>query len=129
MPGEDWHGEYFNNRMLAGAPVLLRDDPEIRFDWGEGSPDASVSADNFSVRWTRSLDLKGGTYRFHVRIYGGVRLFVDGQMVVNQWHDADDKLYQVDLPLEPGSHVLRLEYYDYTGPAAVELWWVGLSES
>ncbi len=126
--GAGWRGEYFNNRALAGAPVLVRMDPDINYDWGDGSPAPGIAQDNFSVRWTHSLDLSADTYRFYVHIYGGVRLFVDDQLLVNQWHDADNQLYQADCTLTAGPHVVRLEYYDYTGPAAVQLTWRALSQ-
>src|SRR5919202_2777710 len=48
-----WTGVYFANTTLTKPPVFVRDDPEINFDWGTGSPNPSVPADNFSVRWKR----------------------------------------------------------------------------
>ena len=52
----NWHGEYFNNRWLSGTPAFVRDDTNIAFNWGYGSPWLLVS-DNFSVRWTRTSTL------------------------------------------------------------------------
>jgi len=49
-----WTGLYFNNPNLSGSPALVRQDSEINFDWGTGSPDPSIPTDNFSVRWSRS---------------------------------------------------------------------------
>jgi hypothetical protein len=48
--GATWQAEYFDNRNLEGWPVLTRGDGAIDFDWGTGSPDPAVPADNFSVR-------------------------------------------------------------------------------
>src|SRR5690606_20532725 len=44
-----WRGEYFNNLGLTGTPTLVRQDRAIDFDWGTGSPDPSITADNFSA--------------------------------------------------------------------------------
>jgi len=45
----NWRGEYFNNMGLSGAPSLVRDDAEINFDWGSGSPaPGAIGSDRFS---------------------------------------------------------------------------------
>ena len=54
----DWLGEYFSNIDFQGTPVLVRNDPAINFNWGSGSPDPLVPADNFSARWTRTLNFE-----------------------------------------------------------------------
>jgi len=59
-PGGAWQGEYFGNPDLNGQPALVRYDGDIDFDWGPGSPDPSVPADHFSVRWTRSASIPAG---------------------------------------------------------------------
>ncbi len=119
----DWKGEYFANRDLAGSPLVVRNDAAISFNWGNGSPAAGIPADNFSVRWTRTLPFLPDTYRFFVRADDGVRLWVDGNLIIDQWHDAASATYWADLALTGGSHNLRLEYYERTGGALVELWW------
>jgi hypothetical protein len=118
----DWKGEYFTNRDLAGSPRLVRNDPEIAFDWGAGSPSPLVGADNFGVRWTRSLDLTEGSYRFTVEVDDGARLWVDGQSVIDQWHDGIGS-YTGDIYLTEGLHGLRLEVYEHTGEAKAYLGW------
>ncbi|MCA9956409.1 MAG: hypothetical protein KC434_16890, partial [Anaerolineales bacterium] len=60
----NWKGEYFNNRTLTGSPTLVRDDANINFNWGSGIPDNGLPADNFSVRWTRTINFPAGSYRF-----------------------------------------------------------------
>ena len=44
--------EYFPNKSFEGNPAAVRCDSVISFDWGGGSPDASIPVDGFSVRWT-----------------------------------------------------------------------------
>lgn len=112
-----WKGEYFNNMNLAGAPSFTRNDFSIAFNWGLGWPNSRLSADHFSVRWTRTLNLTEGTYRFTASVDDGVRLFVDNVLVIDQWHDATGQAYVVDVPLGRGSHVVRMEYFEDTGYA------------
>jgi hypothetical protein len=33
-----WQASYWANTMLAGEPVLVRNETEINHDWGTGSP-------------------------------------------------------------------------------------------
>jgi LysM repeat protein len=118
-----WKGEYFNNAELAGAPSFTRNDASIAFNWGLGWPNSKLAADNFSVRWTRTLYFKEGTFRFSVNVDDGARLFVDNVLVIDQWQTAGGTPYTVDVPLGTGSHALRLEYYEATGNAFAYLTW------
>jgi hypothetical protein len=36
-----WQAQYWNNQDLSGSPALTRQDANINFDWGTGSPDAA----------------------------------------------------------------------------------------
>ncbi len=108
----DWRGEYYGNTDLQGAPLVVRNDTEINFNWGLGSPDPAVPADNFSARWTRTLDFASGTYRFSVQADDGVRVFVDNNLIIDQWHSATLQTYTADVNLTAGSHALRVEYYE-----------------
>jgi len=118
----NWKGEYFSNRDLSGNPALVRNDQTIDFEWGTGAPAAGLPADNFSVRWTRSLDFTQGTYRFFVNADDGVRLWVAGQLIIDQWHDGLGA-YTGDITLPKGRHEVRMELYERTGNAVAQLWW------
>lgn len=112
-----WKGEYFNNQDLAGAPSVVRNDKAIAFNWGWGWPNSKISADHFSVRWTRTVNLSTGTYRFSVTVDDGARLWVDNILVLDQWHTASGETYVVDVPLGAGNHFIRMDYYEDTGAA------------
>ncbi|MDP2727076.1 MAG: PA14 domain-containing protein, partial [Dehalococcoidia bacterium] len=118
-----WKGEYFDNRDLSGDPRMVRKDTNIDFDWGDGSPDPSIPADNFSVRWTASLFLKGGTYDFFNYTDDGVRLYVDGAQVINEWRDQGPTQFRSNLSLGEGVHFIRMEYYEGVSGATARLWW------
>lgn len=77
LPAGQWRGEYFNNRDLLGTPALVRNDATVDFQLGHaGSPAAGViGADNFSARWTSTLNLPSGVYRFRATVDDGVRAF------------------------------------------------------
>jgi hypothetical protein len=118
-----WQGEYYNNLWLAGSPALVRTDTNIDFDWGMGSPDPSISADDFSVRWTRTVNLESGDYRFTTETDDGVRLYVDGILIIDEWYDQAPTIHTADLNLSAGDHSLRMEYYENGGGAVARLSW------
>jgi len=130
----DWKGEYWSNRDLSGNPSLVRNDkgtsspPGIDFSWGSGAPAAGLPSDNLSARWTRQVALPAGIYRFYAWADDGVRLAVNGQWIINEWHDARDKVYSADLPLQEAKHQVKVEYYERGGTAAVRFWWQRLGD-
>jgi PKD repeat protein len=119
----DWRGEYYSNPQLSGDPVLVRNDIAISFDWGTGSPGSGLPVDDFSVRWSRGLSFSAGTYRFYARVDDGVRLWLDGDLVIDQWHDSAPTTYSADVTLTGGWHNLRMEYYERGGGALAQLSW------
>ena len=119
----DWKGEYYGTGDLAGAPLVTRNDPVVDFDWGFLAPAAGVPADSFSARWTRSIWFDEGAYRFNTQVDDGVRLWVDGYPVIDQWRDGSAALFSGHRYLDAGEHELRIEYYDRTGKALMRFWW------
>ena len=76
LPTTFWRGEYYNNSSLQGPVHTTRGDARINFDWGYESPLDGLNQDEFSVRWSRSLQLPAGDYRFTATVDDGVRLLV-----------------------------------------------------
>jgi hypothetical protein len=118
-----WRGEYFANITLSGSPTLVRNDGEIAFDWGAGSPASAIPVDNFSVRWTRSAGFNPGDYVFNARSDDGIRAWVDGQLIIDQWHEAGNTTYRAIRSLGSGVHDIKVEYYENLGDARVQFWW------
>jgi uncharacterized repeat protein (TIGR01451 family) len=116
-----WHGEYFANPSLTGSPALVRDDAAIDFDWGSGSPAPQIPSNNFSVRWTGTVTVAAGRFRFSTTTDDGVRLYVDGQLVIDQWRDQPPTTYNAERYLSAGQHTMRMEYYEGLGLASARL--------
>jgi hypothetical protein len=123
----DWKGEYWSNRGLSGSPVLARNDVSVDFNWGWGSPAAAVPSDNFSVRWTRQAGFDAATYRFHVIVDDGARLWVDDQLILDAWQDGAVREVTADYALARGTHNLRVEFYEHTREARIRVWWEKVS--
>jgi len=99
----NWEGEYYNNETLSGNPALVRDDVDIDFEWYGGSPDPAIQPDHFSARWTRTLYFASGRYRFNVFHDDGAQLWIDGSLVINEWHYGRET-HSVDIDLGAGQH-------------------------
>lgn len=122
-----WRGEYYNNRFLSGTPTLVRSDANVNFDWGTGRPDPAISADNFSARWTQSLNLAPGRYRFTATSDDGVRVYVNGQLVVDGWSDHPPRTFSGEVTVPGGATPVVVEYYEHLGGAMIQLSWSQLS--
>lgn len=115
-----FRGEYFNNPDLSGTPNLIRTDPAINFDWAHGSPDPAINTDLFSVRWTGSDNFAEGTYRFKTTTDDGVRLYIDNDLIQDDWVDRGDDII-VDKTMTAGTHQIKMEFYERYGAAVTIL--------
>jgi hypothetical protein len=125
----DWKGEYWTNPDLHGSPSFVRNDRKIDFDWGHGSPMSGLAGDFFSARWSRRLDFEPGAYRLYARADDGIRVYLDGDRILNEWHSGDgDDVYKVEAYLN-GRHKLEIEYYERRGNAEIHVWWERLTKT
>ncbi len=123
-----WRGEYFDNGQLAGEPYLVRNDQEIDFNWRHGAPDDDLPSDNFSARWTRTLEFRDAIYRFRLTMDDGATLWVDDRLVIDEWWLGTTREVSVDLAMKKGKHDLRIEYYEKSGQAHIEFQWKKLKQ-
>jgi hypothetical protein len=120
-----WTAEYFSNRSLSGSPVAVDTTEEtIFYDWGLGKPKKALpSGDNFSIRWSGERYFHSGCYRFKLFADDGVRLWVDGELLVDEWHDGRAEHSAPLTYLSTGYHEVVVEYFESTGEAEIRLWW------
>ncbi|GIL11434.1 MAG: hypothetical protein BroJett038_01540 [Chloroflexota bacterium] len=115
-----WTAQYYANAALAGEPVLIQSEASINHNWGAGSPLASIPVDNFSARWTSLQTLEAGTYQISARVDDGVRVFVNGVAVINQWGPANAVTHTATITLPAGTHNFMVEYFEAGGNALIE---------
>ena len=129
VAGTGLKGEYFQNPDFTG-PKFSRTDPTVNFDWANGAPDASMTAESFSVQWTgKLLAPETATYRFSLLNSEGAGLWINGILVLNDatghalhWKDS------VEIDLTAGrKYDLRLKYYKKSGRGVAQLRWIGPS--
>ena len=118
-----WRGEFFANRWLAGPAVFVQETDDLDMDWGYDSPGPGVPSDDFSSRWQKYVWFDGGEYEFTVFADDGVRLWVDDNLVVDQWHDDQRGTFYGTVNLSQGYHKVVVEQYDAGGMAALKVLW------
>ena len=129
LPTTYWRGEYYNNSSLTGTAHTTRDDARLNFDWGYESPLSGINQDEFSVRWSRSLQLPAGDYRFTVTVDDGVRLIVGDRTLIDFWQVQTATTYSQITYLDGSAVTVRMEYYEETGQAQARLTWSRLETS
>lgn len=119
-------GEYFKGMELRGGPVVTRTDSQINFRWEHDAPDPKLPEDFFSARWTGKLGPvpETGEYTLQVQMDDGVRLWLDGKLVLDKWVQQPVTTYEAKVKLEKGrSYQLRMEFFDYNQGATCVLGW------
>jgi hypothetical protein len=98
----------------------------VDFDWGYGSPDGKLPSDHFSTRWTGTLQVPesvGGAV-LAASADDGVRVWVDGRLIIDCWGSHSSALAESRILLSTGQkHSLRVEYQELGGTANVRLQW------
>jgi glucose/arabinose dehydrogenase len=118
-------GDYFANKTVSGTPVLSRLDSTVNFSWAQGSPGPGVPVDQFSVRWTGLIKAPTTeTYSFCTTSDDGIRLWVNGTLVVNNWtdHSQTENCGNINLTQDQ-YYSIKLEFYDSGWTATAILRW------
>jgi PKD repeat protein len=129
-PTDRWKLEIWNNKGFVGPTVEQRYDAAgaggFTFNWGSGRPSNCVGNDNYAVRFSRKAYFAtSGSYSFSARTDDGVRLFVDGTNVIDDWRDMPPTDHTATVSLSAGWHDLRMDYYENAGGAVATLSWTG----
>jgi hypothetical protein len=109
---------FFSDKTLLGRAVI-RIDEQVDFSWGASSPDPSLNHGTFGARWVGLLTVPSSDdYRFVVRANDGVRLWIDKQLLIDDWEDQPVGDRAATISLKSGqAHTVRLEYYQATASA------------
>jgi hypothetical protein len=123
-------GNYYANHTSAdpfsGTPTLTRVDPTVDYVWDNTGPAPSVGTSNYTVMWTGSVQPQfSETYTFYATADDGVRLWVNGQEIIDGWVNQAPTTYQGTVPLV-AQEIYNIEmdyYYGNDGSAEAELAW------
>jgi arylsulfatase A-like enzyme len=121
-------GEYFNDVALTEF-VSTRTDPTVNFTsgWNGGPPGTGVTADqNYSIRWSGEVEVAAsGAWTFYTTTNDGVRLWIDDQMVIDDWNIHIALENSATVNLTAGWHRIRMEYFQRGGGAVATLSFAG----
>jgi hypothetical protein len=120
--------DYYDNMDFTGTRVR-RIDPVVDFDWGGGPPDPIIGADQFTVRWIGQVQPRfDETYTFYTVSDDGVRLWVNNQLLIDNWTDHAPTENTGFLPLQAGNlYDIKMEMYENGGGAVARLLWSSLN--
>lgn len=124
--GMGLRGEYYNSQNLTSLATTVPSGEGMENAWGTGGPPWTVSADNFSVRWSGFIaPLYSETYTFTTGSDDGMRVYIRDLSVplidswTNGYHEKSGS-----ITLEAGRlYPIVVEFYEGTGNAVSLLWW------
>lgn len=116
--------EYFVGKSLSGTPSI-RIDKTVDLHSTENPPDPFLKPGQKSVRWTGFIT-GPETAEYHVgtKSDDGARLWIDDQLVVDDWRDHGETLTFSTFRFEKGrQYRIKAEWYDGGGDASMRLMW------
>lgn len=125
----DWKSSHQDNPDILSTQTVdasenrqYSNEPFINLNAGD-MPD-NIDTDDFAVRFTRYVDLDG-KYRFRAEYDDGVRVWVDGVLIIDKWKSQGGMDVQESrtIDLHDGPHVIRVEFYDGSGAAICRVSW------
>jgi beta-glucosidase len=116
--------EYFANNNLEGK-AKTRIEENINFEPLNQKPDAFILNNPFSIRWTGKLQpTVSGKYSLGFLSHDGLRLFLNGKLLIDSWRRKGLVSEFADIDLEAGKvYDLRVEYFSYKREPAAKLFW------
>jgi hypothetical protein len=118
----DFQACFYDGRNF-GQLKASREVGSIGFDWRTGSPDSRVRSDDFSARFSGSFDFDASSYVFSLTSDDGSRLYIDDQLVIDEWNDHGPTTFKATRNLSRGRHRIVVEYYENVGSSLVRLSW------
>jgi len=98
--------------VLRGTPVITRQAPRLDYIWYRPTI-PGLPQERFAIEATGSVTLGAGTYTLRTISDDGVRVWVDGRLVIDGWAPHESRVDNV--PLGAGRHDIRVQYYQLRG--------------
>ncbi len=128
--GTGLNGSYYDNIDFTNLK-LNRIDPTINFDWRQNAPHSSMGNDTFSIRWEGMVEAQyTETYTFYELSNNGARVYINNQLVVNDWASHSSREAKGSINLQAGvKYPIKVEYYEDDNNAVIKLYWSSPSQS
>ena len=92
-------------------------------NWGSGTISPLSRSDNVSARWTGEFQFQAGEYEFSAIADDGIRVYVDGVRIIDEWRDQAATTFTARRQLSAGTHQVKVEYYERLYNAQCSLSW------
>ena len=118
---------YFKDKHL-NLPAWRGVERDLVRDFQEDPPVPWIIPGGFSSRWTGYLVVpRDDEYIFYAQSSDGVRLYLDGQRVLDKWREQVflTSGTATNLFLKAGLHPLMLEHFSHDSTGAVRVRWCG----
>ncbi|MBF0572002.1 MAG: hypothetical protein HQL12_09060 [Candidatus Omnitrophica bacterium] len=117
LKGDFYEGTHFENKISTG-PAKVINFSNIR------EINLQTPLENCSARWQGFLIIpKDGAYDFYMDVDDGGRLWIDNQIIIDEWRDQNAAEFTKKKFLTKGKHAIRLDYYNHLGDAVLKLLW------
>ena len=113
-------------------------EPNVDNNWGMGSPNSYVGPDDFLVRWGAILSEQdasygrgyvylpvGGDWTFCIQIDDGGRLYVDNQLIIDDWRNGSSRMLCSTVNKAAGWYPIEMQYYEAGQMAVARLYFQG----
>ena len=121
--------EFFNNLNLEGEPVVVKNVPNIDFDWGKESPALGVNEEGFSIRFTGTITIGDKDVQLQTYSDDGSRIYIDNDLFVDSWKDQEPTATTSEGTLKAGqTYDIRFEFYDKENEAVCKMQYVQAGE-
>jgi hypothetical protein len=129
-PGTGLTATYYNDLNFQN-PKITKVDSSINFDWNYSSPDQAIEAETFSVRWQGKIRPRfSEIYTFSLYSDDGVKLWIDGQLIIDNWTDHPPTENKGVIKLDANKdYDIKLDYYERYGQAVSKLSWSSASQT
>ncbi len=123
-----WQASYFYGVTPTGNPAFQQQEPRnqnpLDYNWLAGSPRPGLLGNDYwSARWRGEFAFEEGNYVFRANADDGLRLYVDGLLVLDYWRDGYKDVTNRVIGIGAGQHTVEVQYYERSGNAMMKLWW------
>ena len=139
-PKGQFLAKYYKNESLQGAPFFTRCEKNINNSWGDRGPTkvtggggggkadggetvVSLGNDHFSVQWSGQFDFNGGNYTFIAKADDGIKVWIDNDLIIDQWQVQGEREFRETRNLSAGTHRVRVQYHENVGQATARVTW------
>ena len=117
--------QYFNGIEFGNNPTLQRIDKTINFHWTISTPDQAINPEFFCAKWTGNIKApKTGTYKIGLSGNDGFKLYINNQLIINNWDKQSFHTSLVDYNFTAGNNYpIRVEFKEPNGNSTIKLIW------